>query len=287
MLKAIDMQKNEIWTEYKVSANDYQRFIFSVNENQRGFKVIINSNIRETDKNVIYTFFAYEEFQKWENWFKTKLQQKRDSSGKIVKNSQGFPVYINIPAPQIRTYFDLKTNMIERTLLLDQGTYVLMFNNIYSTINAKNIWLHIIETWDEEVPSEDLPIIEHLIDDLPADVATCVLDANNCFTSGHYNQCTVMLRKTIEIASKIKLQQSGVKTEEMLDEGGDDISLSRKLKLLKKYNLITRRNVSDFEDVKWFGDKGVHSTMQVTFQDIKDNVEPKIRSFLVGLNLKS
>ena len=131
-----------------------------------------------------------------------------------------------------------------------------MFDNTYSAINAKNVWLHAIETWDGEIPSDDLPIIEQLLDDLPDNVATCVSDANDCFTAGHYNQCSVMLRKAIETGSKIKLQQSGVKAKEMLDKGGNEISLSGKVKLLGKHRLITQHSASDLDKIKWFGDIG-------------------------------
>ena len=96
-----------------------------------------------------------------------------------------------------------------------------------------------------------------------------------------------MLRKAIEIASKIKLQQSEIRANEMLDKSGNEIGLSGKIKLLRKYKLITQRSVSDLDHVKWFGDIAVHGSMRITEQDIKDNIEPKIRSFLVGLNLKA
>ena len=108
------MQTNEIWTEYKVSASDYGKFMFSVKENQRGFKITINSNILETDKNIIYTFFRYEEFQKWENWRRTRVQPKRDNSGNLVTTSQGLPLYVTLQPPPIKTFFSLKTNMIDK-----------------------------------------------------------------------------------------------------------------------------------------------------------------------------
>ena len=281
------MQKSEIWADYKVNANNHQRFIFNVDENQKGFKINIVSNISETDKNIIYHLSSYEDSEKLIKWMRNSSTYKRDSSGNIVKDKEGYSIRVPIPRPQINDIIHLKTNMLEKTLSLSPGNYVLMFDNTYSTFNAKNVWLHVIETWDDDLPSDDLAVVEHLLDDLPDNVGRCILDANDCFTAGHYNQCSVMLRKAIEIASKIKLQQLEIRTNEMLDKSGNEIGLSGKIKLLRKYKLITQRSVSDLDHVKWFGDIAVHGSMRITEQDIKDNIEPKIRSFLVGLNLKA
>ncbi len=88
----------------------------------------------------------------------------------------------------------------------------------------------------------------------PPDVdATYVIDANDCFTLGHYDQCSVMLRKAIKIAIKIKLQQRGIDVTELLDKSGNELNLSGRIKLLKEHNLITQRTVSYIETVKWFG----------------------------------
>ena len=281
------MQRNEIWTEYKVDANTHQRFMFNVDEKQRGFKITIDAKISETDKNIIFHLASYEESQKLIQWMHQRFTYQTDSNGQIMKNQAGYPIQVIIPRPLIKEIINLKTNMLEKTISLSPGSYTLMFDNSYSTVNAKHVWLHVIQTWDEDTPSEDLPIIEHMKDDLPNDVVTCLIDANNCFTSGHYNQCSVMLRKAIETAIKIKLQQSGVDIDKLLDKSGNELNLNGKMKLLRRNNLITQRHASDFEKVKWFGDIGAHGVMKIMPQDIKDNVEPKVRSFLVGLNLKA
>lgn len=52
-----------------------------------------------------------------------------------------------------------------------------------------------------------------------------------------------------------------------------------------KKKLITQRSASNIEQVKWFGDIGAHGTMRMTKQDTRDNIDPKIRIFLVGLKL--
>ena len=281
------MQKNEIWTDYKVGANNYHRFIFNVDENKKGFKIKIDSQILETDKNIIYHFSSYGDSQQLTEWMSNRYTYKRDSAGNVVKDKDGYSIQIAIPRHQINDIIHLKTNMLDKTLSLSPGTYALMFDNTYSAVNAKNVKLHVIETWDEDIPSAKLSLIEHMLKDLPDDVGRCILDANDCFTAGHYNQCSVMIRKAIEIGSKIKLQQSDVDKNEMFDIGGNEIGLTGKIKLLRKYNLITQRSASDLDSVKWFGDIAAHGTMNITEQDIRDNVEPKTRSFLVGLNLKA
>ncbi|MDE2591121.1 MAG: DUF4145 domain-containing protein, partial [Patescibacteria group bacterium] len=201
-----------------------------------------------------------------------------------VKDEKGNPVINYIPEPPTNKIINRRTNILEKTLSLEEGVYVLVFDNRFSKINSKNTWLNIREIWGTFTPPVNLPIVEQLANDVPYDVAICITDANDCYTSGHYNQCSVMLRKTLEVSIKIKLQQSKIDTDEMIDKMGNELSLSKKIKLLRKHKLITQRSESDIEQIKWFGDIGAHSTMRVTMEDIK-NVEPKIRSFLVGLSL--
>ena len=112
------------------------------------------------------------------------------------------------------------------------------------------------------------------------------MDANNSYKAGHYNQCSIMLRKAIEIACKIKLLQSNVPHKQLVDRDGYEITLRKKIKQLQTKNLITQKNLKDIEHVKWFGDQSVHGLMKIAFDDIKETIEPRSRSFLVGLNLK-
>lgn len=279
------MQRVEFGTDYKVNANHYQRLTFSVNEKQRGFKIAINAKISETDKNIIFHLSTYDDSQKLIKWLYQRVTYRKDANGQIMKTEQGYPVQVAIPRPQINDIINLKTNILEKNVSLPPGVYALMFDNTYSAINSKNVRVYIVETWDEDVPTDDLSIMKHLVGDLPDDVATCVIDANDCFTHGHYNQCSVMLRKAIEIAIKIKIQQRGIDTTELLDKSGNELNLSGRIKFLKEHRLITQRTVSDIEKVKWFGDVGAHGTMKVTIIDIKD-IEPKVRNFLTALNLK-
>lgn len=279
--------RTEKWAEYKVGAGNYQTFIFRVDKNQSEYQIIVNSNVVETGLDIIYFLCLYPEYKKFNDWKRAPYEYKRDASGNVIKDSAGYPIQVMKPAPSINYILHRRTNILEKTFPLQEGVYVLGFDNSYSAINAKSIWLQTVEEWDRQTPTTSLPIVEQLLGEIPDDVSNCIRDANDCYMSGHYNQCSVMLRKSIEIAIKIKLQQSDINANQLFDKAGNEISLSGKMKLLRKKKLITQRNASDLERVKWFGDIGAHSAMKITPQDIRDNVEPKVRSFLVGLSLKA
>lgn len=281
------MHRNEIWAEYKVGAGNYQSFMFKVDNSMKNFQITINSQVNEKGMDVIYILCPYDDYKKLQAWWVNSWTYKKDSSGQMVKDTQGNPVVVSIPAPLTNKIINRQTNFLEKTISLDAGVYALIFDNRYSAINSKSIWLEIREEWGKDTPPANLPIIDQMLNDVPMDVASCIKDANDCYVSGHFNQCSVMLRKVVELAIKIKLQQSEINIDEMTDKNGNDLPLSAKIKLLRKHRLITPRSVSDVNTIKWFGDTGVHGTMRVSHQDIKDNVEPKIRNFLVGLNLES
>lgn len=281
------MQKNEMWLDYKVDSGSYQRFMFHVDGNQEDFKIHFDVSVTGNGLDIVFLLSTYEDSEKLIKWMNNRVTYKYNVQGQLIKDKQGCPIATTVPRPQIGEYFNIRTNILNRMITLSPGTYALLFDNTYSAITGKKLWLHIVETWDEEHPGQDLPIMQHLLEEMPSDVATCITDANDCYMAGHYNQCSIMLRKTVDLAIKIKLLQSGLKTSQMLDKAGNEIGLSSKIKLLKKKKLVTQKSSSDLEQVKWFGDIGAHGTMRVAEQDIRDNIDPKIRSFLVGLNLKA
>ena len=276
-----------MWLEHKINSGSHQRFIFNVSDNQNGFKISFDSTVDGTGLDIVFVLCTYEDCNKLINWMTNKTKRKRDSQGRAVKNKEGYPIFVDVPRPKIREFFNLRTNMLNKTISLPTGTYTLLFDNTYSLATGKNLWSHIVETWDEENVREDLPTMQYLLEEIPPDVVTCMKDANDCYVAGHYNQCSVMLRKGIELAIKIKLLQSGLSQDQLLDKAENEIGLSTKIKFLKKEKLLTQKAISDMEKIKWFGDIGAHGTMRVAEQDIRDNVEPKVRSFLVALNLKT
>ena len=276
----------EKWAEYKIGAGNYQTFMFRVDKSQNEYQITLNSNVIETGHDIIFWLCLYSEYKKFDDWKKNPYEYKRDASGNIVKDSYGNAVTVPKPIPSISYVIHRRTNILEKTFPLQEGVYVLIFDNTHSTITSKSIWLHVTEEWDRKTPSSSLPIAEQLLGEIPDDVSNCIMDANDCYISGHYDQCSIMLRKAIEIAIKIKLKQSNIDTKQLFDKAGNELSLSGKMQLLRKNRLITQRNSSDLEQAKWFGDIGAHGTMKIFPQDIRDIVEPKVRSFLVALNLK-
>lgn len=278
--------RTEKWAQYKIGAGNYQTFMFRVDKSQSEYQITVNANVIENSLDIIYFLCLYSDYQKFDEWKKHPYEYKKDESGNVVKNSQGYPVTISRPAPAINYILWRRTNILEKSFPLQEGVYVLCFDNTYSAITSKSIWLHVVEEWDRKTPSTSLPIVEQILGEIPDNISNCIIDANDCYMSGHYNQCSVMLRKAVEIAIKIKLQQSGINVNQLFDKAGNELSLSGKIKLLIKKKLITQRNATDLERVKWFGDIGAHSVMKITHQDVRDNVEPRVRSFLVGLNLK-
>lgn len=277
--------KNEMWWDCKVDSNSFRSFKFHVGESKVEFMIHFDVNVSGDGLDIRFILCTYADFQKITKWMKNKTQQKLDSQGNVVYNKDGFPVTINVPEPEIETVFDVKTNILNRTVTLPPGKYGLLFDNAHSVMTGKNLDVHIVETWGKEDARKDLPITQHL-GGLPSNVVVCINDANDCYVEGHYNQCAVMLRKGIEQAIKIKLFQSGICHTQSLDAAKNEMGLSSMIKILKKEGLLTSKNASNVDNIKWFGDEGAHGTMRVAEQDITDNIEPKTRSFFEVLDLK-
>lgn len=212
---------------------------------------------------------------------------KRDAKGQVIKNASGYPESEPIPEPLTAKIANDRTNRFKETFNLDPETYSLVFNNTYSFTTDKTLRLEIVEQWNLDEPVENLPILDQLKDEVPSDILLCLSKANECYNSGHYEQASVMFRKAADFAIRIKLLQSGLNEKDLVDAEGNDLSLSQKVTLLRKNQLITQRTSKDLEQIRWFGDIGAHSQMQIAQSDIRDVIEPKVRSFLVGLNLKS
>ena len=281
------VQQHQYFAELGIGSGKMCAFIFEVAEHQTDFKITIKSNTSKQEHDLNYLLCSYQDYEIYRNWRANRSELKRDEVGNAVTTSFGVPILIPTPFPNIHLCLNLLTNQIEKTFPLDIGSYVLVLDNKHSTVTSKSVWLDVVESWDHDVSLSNLPLIDQLSNKLPTDVLTCVMDANNSYKSGHYNQCSIMLRKAIEIACKIKLLQSNVPHEQLVDGEGYEITLRKKIKLLQTKNLITQKNLKDIEHVKWFGDQSVHSSMKIAFDDIKDTIEPRSRNFLVGLNLKS
>ena len=271
-----------MWWDCKVDSQSFSSFIFCVNKSKAEFKIRFDVSVSGNGLDVRFVLCTYKDFQKLTKWMKNKTKLKQDSNGQVVRDENGIPTTTTIPEPQIQPIFEIRKNSLDRTVDLSSGKYALLLDNTYSAITGKNLDLHVVETWKKENDKKDLPIVQCL-NELPSNIVICINDANDCYVAGHYNQCTVMLRKGIELALKTKLLQSGMPFEQLLDKTGNELGLSSMIQLLKKKKLLTAKNSSDIERIKWFGDAGAHKTMRITEQDIKDNIEPKIRSLFAYL----
>lgn len=278
--------KNEMWWDCKVDSKSFRSFKFHVSERKAEFMIHFDVNVSGDGLDIRFILYTYANFQKITEWMKNKTQQKLDSNGNVVYNKDGFPVIIDVPKPEIDPVFEVKTNILNRTVPLLPGKYGLLFDNTHSVVTGKNLDVHIVETWGKENTRKDLPIKQHL-DGLPSNVVACINDANDCYVEGHYNQCAVMLRKGIEQAIKTKISQSDIPHAQLLDVSKNEMGLSSMITTLKENKLITSRNASNVNNIKWFGNEGAHGTMRVAEQDIKDNVEPKIRSFFEDFDLEA
>lgn len=281
------MGKSEFWIYEIVRAKKHACFVFTVDaKKHKGFRITFDANVSETGKDVRYVLMSHSDYQKWENWKTNPITYKRDAKGNIVKNGEGIPITVPVPEPKTAKIIDRRTNILEKTIPIKEGSYALILDNTYSTITDKTLWLHVIEEWNTELPANNLPVVNQLVPDLPKDVGICLTKANECYISGHYEQASVMLRKAVEIASRIKLLQAELGDKGLYDSEGNELLLTGKIKMLRANNLITQRAARDLDEIKWFGDVGAHGTMKIVQKDIRDNIEPRVRSYLAGLNLK-
>jgi len=279
------MEKIEFWIYEIVRAGKHAYFVFDVDARRHeGFRVSFEARVEETGKDIRYILMSYSDYQKWAHWKANPTTYKMDKRGKIVTDVSGVPVRVSVPEPKTAKIIDVRTNILEKTVSIKEGNYTLILDNTYSALTDKTLWLHVIEEWKTELPIDNLPVFDQLVPDLPKNVRICLTRANECYVSGHYEQASVMLRKAVEFASTIKLLQAKL-GDKLFDDYGNELSLTGKIKMLRKHKLITQRTATDLDKIKWFGDIGAHRTMKIVQKDIQNNIEPKIRSFLAELNL--
>ena len=131
-----------------------------------------------------------------------------------------------------------------------------------------------------------IPLFDsELVDRQPREVRLCLQESENCAANGLWIAASVMLRKALEIAIVLKFQQLEREVD-LYEESGREKGLSARLDLLGKSLPAVRRSARDVLVVKWFGDRGAHSTMAVHEGDIRAVIAPAVRSFLSSLGLK-
>ncbi len=136
------------------------------------------------------------------------------------------------------------------------------------------------------VRSVQRPLIDtSLIGTMPSEVAACLKEANSCFASNAALACSVMLRKSIEVAVTKKFLQEG-RDDRVYDAEGHEFGLGKKLDALSEVAPRPGKHIDEIERVKWLGDASAHgSKTQITPADLQA-VVPLVSTFLAELELK-
>ena len=265
-------------TRQVVRAQNYGSYVFEVSEKKRDFRFQLYLKVEQVGMDIGVMLLDYGQFTIWANWFTSwKAWQAGPAMGPTHRAK---PVLPRIPA-----VYSQRTNLVEKTFDFAPGTYALLLDNTYSQWTDKTVDFLATQTWDVLKPPGDLPIVNRSIINLPLEVQEPLAKANECYVSGHYAQSAVMFRKALDFAIRLKLFQSGLDESSLSDSEGNELSLSKKIKLLRDNDLITQTTSRHIHDIKWFGDLGAHSKMPIVFGDIRDIIEPKVRAFLTGLGL--
>lgn len=268
------MEDSSISGRQIVRASDYAYFNFKANENQDDLTIQFNMQVWETGKDISFVFLEYEEFKKWYNWFYHQTITKKDGTVERV------------PQPELKVLYRFRSNILKESFHIGKDTYTLLLDNSYSAITDKTVYYTINIRWDVQTPSNGLPLMKKEVIELPPELHDVIKKANDSYLSGHFDQCNIMLRKAIEFAIRLKLLQSGIKDSEIMNEHGYEIPLAKKIKLLVENNLITSKTAKMLDEIKWYGDMSAHNNAKFVLEDIRDSVEPKIRTFLIGLQLR-
>jgi hypothetical protein len=133
-----------------------------------------------------------------------------------------------------------------------------------------------------EFPSTPPLIHTEFLETLPDDIKACLDEANRCFKINCNYACSMMLRKSIEVAASKKLRQMN---KELYD-GRYEIGLEKKLDVLGDLMPKIMKYVEEIKIVKWFGDIGAHDPRTPITADELQNVVPKLKAFLANLELR-
>jgi hypothetical protein len=133
-------------------------------------------------------------------------------------------------------------------------------------------------------PSTPPLIHSEFLETLPSDISECLDEANRCFASNCYHACSMMLRKSIEVAASKKIRQ--MNKEERLYDGRYEIGLEKKLDILTELMTKIRKYIDEIKIVKWFGDIGAHDPRTPITANELQLVAPKIKAFLANLELR-
>ncbi len=119
----------------------------------------------------------------------------------------------------------------------------------------------------------------------PTEIRICLEQADKCCANQLWIPTSLMLRKALDMAVNLKMKQLG-KESELYDEQKNEKPLPVRLRLLASHFPSIKRDIDDLLTIKWFGDKGAHSKMELCENDIRSIVAPRLRAFLTDLELK-
>jgi Domain of unknown function (DUF4145) len=268
------MESNQSYFRQIVRAGNWSSIQMRA-DTKKDYSIEVKVRVIEVGMDLITMLVSDNNYELWKNWWNSLVAWR--GSGQRGTAPQ---------KPQLETLFSLRTNYVDRSFALGTGNFVLIFDNTYSTLTDKTTELLLTQKWNLETPIKNLPIMNKEVIELPDEVSYALAKANECYLSGHYEQSSVMFRKAIDFAIRLKLLQSGLNEKELFDEQGNELSLSAKIKLLRSHDLLTQKAAQNLDDIKWFGDLGAHSKTRLVIDDVRDRVEPKVRTFLTGLALK-
>lgn len=144
--------KNEIWIDQVVRAGHRATFTFQVNKRQEGFVARFDGRVLEEAKDLNFVLMPLEDYEKWTRWEDHRWKVKKDETGNVMTDKEGFTVTEDIPEPETRRFLNVKSNLLKENVPLEPGTYVLVLNNKYSTVTDKSLYLHITEQWSATAP---------------------------------------------------------------------------------------------------------------------------------------
>ncbi len=204
-----------------------------------------------------------------------------------IEKSRGFSIWIE-SEPTILA----KHRQLKKSLEVDKSQHkeIVAYNVTYLRNMMSSLGARVLDdpmALEPNLSPEASPLIgSGFLETLPSDVAECLQEANSCFEFKCFAACSVMVRKALEIAVTKKFLQTD-KESRLYDKEGIEVSLAAKIERLIELIPRIRRDADDVRIVKWFGDKGAHDPRAPIFaDDIRDNVAPKVRSFLTSLELK-
>jgi len=270
----LGMETSELRSRQIVRANNYASFTLVADKKKQDFTADFNVRVLEIGKDINFILLDRDGYEKWMRWFAHRVIEKEG-------------VFTRVPRPELKPIYEFRSNIFQKTYRLGQGVFSLVLDNSYSTITDKTVDIHVVSRWNIKAPARDLPIVNQQVIALPAEVYEVLRRANDCYVSGHLEQCSIMFRKAVDFAIRLKLIQSGFNEKDLIDKQGNELSLSKKIGLLRKHNLITQTTAKHLADIKWYGDLGAHGKVRFVLEDIKDIMEPRVRAFLTGLSLKT